>query len=321
MGVGAGAVSPLSILYFPRPVEFVRLGDRGLVAFSFLRQDVEQHRLVLALEELESFHEQRNVVAVDRAVITQAQLLENHAGHEQVLHAFLDLVRELDRAPAGDRFDETPRLVVQSGVGRVGDDVVQIARDRADVLGDGPFVVVQDDDEAPRLRFRVVERFITDPAGEGGIAGHDDDVLVSAAKITADRHPQPRGQGGAGVSGAVAIVLALRPEKKAVQPLVLPHGADAIEPAGKHFVDVTLVADVEDKFVLRRFENAMQRDRQLDHAEVRTEMAAGLRQDFDQLVAHFLRELRQILFAQRFDVRRRMDAIEQPRWRRRLRRV
>ena len=71
---------------------------------------------------------------------------------------------------------------------------------------------------------------------------------------------------------------------------------DAIEPAGKHFVDVTLVADVEDKLVLRRVENAMQRDGQLDHAEIRPEMAAGLREHLDQLVAHFLRELRQVFF-------------------------
>ena len=60
---------------------------------------------------------------------------------------------------------------------------------------------------------------------------------------------------------------------------------------------------------MRRFENAVQRDRQLDHAEIRTEMAAGLRQDFDQFVTHFLRELRKILFAQRLDVGRRTDAI------------
>ena len=71
--------------------------------------------------------------------------------------------------------------------------------------------------------------------------------------------------------------------------------SNAIEPAGKHLVDVALVADVEDELVLRRVENAMQRDGQLDDAEIRSEMAAGLREDLDQLIAHFLRELRQAL--------------------------
>ena len=56
----------------------------------------------------------------------------------------------------------------------------------------------------------------------------------------------------------------------------------------------------------------MQRDGQLDHAEIRPEMAARLREDLDQFVAHFLRELRQVLFAQRFDVGGRTNAVEQP---------
>ena len=71
--------------------------------------------------------------------------------------------------------------------------------------------------------------------------------------------------------------------------------SNAIAPAGEHLVDVALMADVEDELVLRRVEDAMQRDGQLDHAEIRPEMAAGLRKNVDQLIAHFLRELRQVL--------------------------
>ena len=40
-------------------------------------------------------------------------------------------------------------------------------------------------------------------------------------------------------------------------------------------------------------------------------MSAGLRENLDQLIAHFLRELRQILFTKRFDVGWRTDSIEQ----------
>ena len=90
-------------------------------------------------------------MAIDRTVVSQAQLFEDHAGQEQVLHTLLDFVRELDRTAASDGFDETPRLVMQTSVGRVGDDIIQVARDRADILGNGPFIVVQHDDEAPRL--------------------------------------------------------------------------------------------------------------------------------------------------------------------------
>jgi hypothetical protein len=39
-------------------------------------------------------------------------------------------------------------------------------------------------------------------------------------------------------------------------------------------------------------------------------MTAGLGEHFDQLFAHFLGELRQVLLAQLLDVRRRTDSIQ-----------
>ena len=74
-------------------------------------------------------------------------------------------------------------------------------------------------------------------------------------------------------------MFAFGPEQEAVQSLVLPHRADAIEAAGKHFVDVTLVADIENESVLGGVEDAVQGDGQLHDPEVRAEMAAGLRQE------------------------------------------
>ena len=62
------------------------------------------------------------------------------------------------------------------------------------------------------------------------------------------------------MSGAVAVMFALGPEQKAVQSLVLPHRADAVETARKHLVDVTLMADVEDQSVPGGLKDAMQSD-------------------------------------------------------------
>src|SRR4029434_10205058 len=106
-------------------------------------------------------------------------------------------------------------------------------------------------------------------------------------------------------------MLAFGAEEKAVQPLVLPHGVNAIEATGKHLVDVALVTDVDHEPVVRRGKNAMERNGQLDNAEIGSEMTAGLREDLDQLIAHFLRELRKALLRQRFHDRRRMNPIEQ----------
>jgi hypothetical protein len=51
----------------------------------------------------------------------------------------------------------------------------------------------------------------------------------------------------------------------------------------------------------------MERDGQLDHAEVGPKMAAGLRKDLNQLIAHLLRKLRETFLWQRFHVDRRMN--------------
>jgi len=120
-------------------------------------------------------------------------------------------------------------------------------------------------------------------------------------------------------------MLAFGSQKKTIEPAVLPHRGKAIETPGKYLVDITLVTYVHDKSVSRCVENAMQRDGQFDYAEIRTKMPASLRKDSDQLIANFLRQLRQILFAQRFDIRGRTDPVEQARGRSRrsgaLRRV
>jgi hypothetical protein len=116
------------------------------------------------------------------------------------------------------------------------------------------------------------------------------------------------------VTRAIAIVLALGAQQKAIEPAELTHGAKSIEPTGKHFVDVTLMADVHYETVTRGVEHAMQRNGQLHNAQVRSQVPARLRENLDQLVAHFLSELRQILLTKRFDVGWRTDSVEQTLW-------
>ena len=106
--------------------------------------------------------------------------------------------------------------------------------------------------------------------------------------------PTARGKGGSGVTGAVTIVLAFRPEEKAVQALVLPDGRKAFTPAGEKLMDVTLMADVEDEFVLRGVEYPVKRNGQLDDSQVRSQVAAGLGENADQFHAHFFGQARQL---------------------------
>ena len=163
----------------------------------------------------------------------------------------------------------------------IGHDPVEIVSDRADVFRDRPFVVIEHDDETFCVRFDVVERFVTDATGESSIACDDDDVLVTAAQVAPDGHAETSGKRRASMTGTIAIVFAFRAQKKTIEPLELPHRTKSIEPAGKHFMDIALVANVHDETVTRGVEHAMQRNGQLHNPEVRSEMSAGLRENFD----------------------------------------
>ena len=168
-----------------------------------------------------------------------------------------------------------------------------------------------------RLRGRgdIVERFVRDAAGEGGVAGDGDDMLVRARLVAAHGHAERGGEGRAGVPGAVAVVLALAAQQEPVQAIVLAHGVEAVPAAGEELVHVALVAHVEDELVLRRVEDTVQRDGQLDHAEVRPEVAADgagviLGQNADQFLAHFLGENGQVGFIELLDIGGRIDLVE-----------
>jgi hypothetical protein len=161
------------------------------------------------------------------------------------------------------------------------------------------------------MRFDIIKRFVTDSARKGGIACDYHDILVTPPQVPPDGHAERCGKRRACVARTVAIMFALGAQKKTVEPAELAHCVKTIEPPGKHFVYVALVAYVHDETIPRRVKHAVQRNGQLDNAEIRAEMATGLRENFDQLIAHFLSELRQILFTKRSDVGWGTDSIEQ----------
>jgi len=68
-------------LVFAKSVKFVRLFDGRLVTFAFFGENVQQDWFLLRFQKLKCPDQQRDVVSVDRSVVTQAELLENDARH------------------------------------------------------------------------------------------------------------------------------------------------------------------------------------------------------------------------------------------------
>jgi hypothetical protein len=100
-------------------------------------------------------------------------------------------------------------------------------------------------------------------------------MLVGAEAVAGSGHAERGGEGGAGVTRAVAVVLALTAEQETIQALVLANRGKAVETAGEELVDIALVADIEEKLVARCVEDSVQSDREFHDTEVRAEMAAG----------------------------------------------
>src|SRR4029453_14687765 len=242
---------------FAEAVKLVGLFQRWRVAFAFLGKNVEQDGFILRFQKLKCPDEQRNVVSIDRPVIAQAELLENDTRYEQAFDALLNFMRKLCDRFSSNRLDKMTRFLMKVRERRAGHDGVQVICNRADIFGDRPLVVIQDDDEPLRVRFDVIKRFVTDSARKRSVACDDHDILVAATQVASDGHAESCGQGGSCVTRAVAIVLAFGAQQKAIKPAELTHGAKSVEPAGKHFVHIALVTDVHHKAVLGRFENTM----------------------------------------------------------------
>ena len=121
----------------------------------------------------------------------------------------------------------------------------------------------------------VVERLPGHAAGEGAVADDGDDVPVLAADRVGLGQPVGVGQRGGGVGVLDDVVLGLGLARVAADAALLAQRVEVGGAAGEQLVDVGLVAGVEDDPVARGVEDPVDRQGQLDDAEVGAEVAAG----------------------------------------------
>src|SRR6267378_8636160 len=98
---------------------------------------------------------------------------------------------------------------------------------------------------------------------------------VLAAIARRDRHAERSRYRGRGMGRAKGVVHRLAAAGKARYAACLPQLAHSLASPGQDLVWIGLVTDVPHDPVLRRIEHVMQRDRQLDRAQVGTQMTPG----------------------------------------------
>ena len=130
---------------------------------------------------------------------------------------------------------------------------------------------------------------------------------VLAPEVAGHGHAQGARNRRAGVSHVKGVVRALVAHRKAGDAPVLPDGRETVAPPGEDLVSVSLVAYVPHDLVARRVEGVMQRQRQLDGAQARGQVAPHLGDHGDEIVSQFFSDDGEIAARHLLEVSRRID--------------
>ncbi|CAB4948877.1 unannotated protein [freshwater metagenome] len=264
--------------------------------------------------------QRRDVVAVDDADVRPVQRLPQLAVRVQELHGALELgadvlddaadAREVGQAVL-DALPTVPELRVQA-------DALEVAGQRADVRRDRHAVVVQDHDERRAHAAGLVRGLEGDAAGHRAVADDGDDLagLLRAVRVgLADPHALAQADAVADrrrrVAGAHDVVLGLVDRAERRHAVVLADRAELVAATREDLVRIGLVADVPEDLVRRAVEQGVQRDGDLARAEIGPEVAADLTDGVDDVLAHLLSDLLQLLLGEPVEVLRAIDAVQQ----------
>ena len=252
----------------------VVLGRR--IAHALAGHHVHDHRGVEAAGMPQGGLHRVLVVPVDRADVLQAEVGEHHLRGQRVLDAGLHAVHGLVAGLADDRHTAhgDPGALEQPLVARLQAQPGQVVGQTADGRGVGAAVVVDDDDHRPAGGGDVVQRLPAHAAGQCAVADHRHDVAVAVTgQLEGLGQPVGVGQRRRGVAGLDPVVLAFGPGRIARQAVAFAQRVEVGRATGEHLVHVRLMAGVEEDRVVRRVEDPVQRQRQLDDTEVGPEVA------------------------------------------------
>ena len=312
LGLGLGAGRDVEL---DDGVVLVGGGFRRAVALALLGHDVDQDRAGLHVADvLQHGQEMVEVMAVDRADVIEAELLEQRAAvHHEAAGIFLDAVGAVGEDLRQALVDLLGRIA-QRAIGLAGVEPRQIGAHGADRRRDRHVVVVEDDDQARVHRARIVHGLIGHARRHRAVTDHGDNVVLAAGEVARDRHAEAGGDRGRGMRGAERIVIALAALGEAGQAAAGAQRADAVAAAGEDLVRIGLMADVPDQPVARRVEDVMDRGGELDHAEARAEVTAGHRDGIDGLLTQLVGDLANLLDLELAQVVRRPDGVEKRRF-------
>ena len=209
------------------------------------------------------------VVPVERTVVGQAELLEEHGRPQQALGGFFGAAHDVDARSCRRSVPAAARRC------RAGACTCSLVTILCRYLAIAPTLRSMDHSLSlsTTIRRLVCSAMLFSASKEMPLvkaASPASATMCSLppARSRATAMPKRGGERGAGVACAVGVVLAFGAQHEAVQAAGLADGLEAVAASGKQLVDIGLMADVEDEAVGRRVEDVVHGEGQFDDAEI-----------------------------------------------------
>ncbi len=119
-------------------------------------------------------------------------------------------------------------------------------------------------------------------------------------KMIGDRNTQAGGNGSAGMTCPVSVILALGTLRKTTDSAILPQGAKLLLAPGQKLVCISLMPNVPDETVMGGIEYIMQCYGQFHHTETGGKMPAGFGNGAYDAGTNFLSQIEKLLIGQSF---------------------
>ncbi|CPQ20226.1 Uncharacterised protein [Bordetella pertussis] len=263
------------------------IGLGQLVALAFAGDHVQELQARQRPQVLQGGHQGVEVVAVDRADVVESELLEQRRRRHHALGVLFEPARQLQHRR--HMLQHRPPDILGRGVELPGHQPRQIAIERAHRRRNRHVVVVQHDQQVDVGRDpRVVHGLEGHARGHGAVADDGDVLALHTGVARGHGHAQRRGNRGGRMRGAEGVVLGLAALGKTRDAALLAQVRHAFAAAGQDLVRIRLMAHVPDDAVMRRVEDIMQRQRQLDRAQVRRQVAARARHRLEHEAAQLV---------------------------------
>ena len=145
--------------------------------------------------------------------------------------------------------------------------MAQIACQRTDIVGNGHFIVVEDDQEIVQLS-DIVHSLVDHAAGECTVADDGHHMARLPFQLFGPCDADGNRKGRIAVSGDKSIMGALIGIRKARKAVQLPQGAKALIPPGQELMGVALMSYVKHESILRSLKDTVECYRQLHRTEI-----------------------------------------------------